>query len=57
MEHRDQLLLTVASIIGLGIGGQWLSWRLRVPAHSGTAYHRMPRRFSLGFHQSRRDLR
>lgn len=32
MEHRDQLLLTVASIIGLGIGGQWLSWRLRVPA-------------------------
>jgi NhaP-type Na+/H+ or K+/H+ antiporter len=32
MEHSDQLMRMLASIIVLGVGGQWLAWRLRIPA-------------------------
>jgi len=32
MDDPDQLMRMMASIIILGVGGQWLAWRLRVPA-------------------------
>ena len=32
MQHADQLMRMLASIIVLGVGGQWLAWRLRIPA-------------------------
>jgi NhaP-type Na+/H+ or K+/H+ antiporter len=32
MEHSDQLMRMLAAIIVLGVGGQWLAWRLRIPA-------------------------
>lgn len=32
MEHSDQLMRMLASIIVLGVGGHWLAWRLKIPA-------------------------
>ena len=32
MEHSDQLMRMLAAIIVLGVGGQWLAWRFRIPA-------------------------
>lgn len=32
MESSDQLMRMLAAIIVLGVGGQWLAWRLRIPA-------------------------
>ncbi len=32
MEHSDQLMRMLAAIVILGVGGQWLAWRLRIPA-------------------------
>ena len=32
MEHSDQLMRMLAGIVVLGVGGQWLAWRLRIPA-------------------------
>jgi len=32
MESSDQFLKMLAGIVLLGVGGQWLAWRLKVPA-------------------------
>ncbi|MBL8815018.1 MAG: sodium:proton antiporter [Planctomyces sp.] len=32
MEHSKQLMQMLAAIVVLGVGGQWLAWRMRVPA-------------------------
>ncbi|MFO0977985.1 MAG: sodium:proton antiporter [Planctomycetaceae bacterium] len=32
MEQTDQLLKMLAAILILGVGAQWLAWRLRIPA-------------------------
>ena len=32
MNHEDQLLVGLAAIAVLGVGAQWLAWRLRLPS-------------------------
>ena len=32
MSHEDQVLVGLAGIAVLGVGAQWLAWRLRVPS-------------------------
>lgn len=32
MGQSDQLMRMLAAIVVLGVGGQWLAWRLRIPA-------------------------
>lgn len=32
MEQTDQLMRMLAGIVILGVGGQWLAWKLRIPA-------------------------
>ena len=32
MEHGDQLLIALASVAVLGIGAQWIAWRIRLPS-------------------------
>lgn len=32
MEHTEELLLGLSAVVVLGIGAQWLAWRIRIPS-------------------------